>query len=133
MILVDTSAFIEFLNQTGSRHHNLIREFIEAGGGDICFTDIVISEILQGIRDDRHFKETRDSLLSFKRFSLKCPESYIEAAALYRSCRKKGLTIRRPVDCLIAQVAIENGLVLLHNDRDFEAIARATRLRLLTV
>lgn len=133
MILVDTSAFIEFLNCTGSPYDRAIQEMTDDGGGEICITGMVLTEILQGIRDERAFREVRDSLLAFRILSLTSPDSYIKAAQIYRNCRKKGFTIRRAADCLIAQVAIENNLELLHNDRDFEAIANVVRLRRFSV
>ena len=62
--------------------------------------------------------------------SLKSHDSYIKAADLYRICRVKGLTIRSTIDLLIAQTAIEHNAELIHNDRDFEAIASASSLKL---
>ena len=122
MILIDTSAFIEFLNRTGSREDNLIERLIR-DNEEIALADISLTEILQGIKDDREYHVVKTSLLTFPILSLKSPESYISAAELYRKCRKKGLTIRSTIDLLIAQIAFENGASLLHNDHDFEAIA----------
>jgi predicted nucleic acid-binding protein len=129
LILVDTSALIEYLNRTGSPYDTFIHEGVIEGGGNLCITDIVLTETLQGIKDDPVFGNAKAFLLAFYRFSLSCPYSYIEAAEIYRACRKKGLTIRRAADCLIAQVAIENDLELLHNDRDFERIAKVVKLK----
>ncbi|MCK5488248.1 MAG: PIN domain-containing protein, partial [Desulfobacterales bacterium] len=58
------------------------------------------------------------------------PELYISAAQLYRTCRKRGITIRKTVDCLIAQTAIEHGVPLLHNDKDFDRIASVSSLQI---
>ncbi|HTP65696.1 MAG TPA: PIN domain-containing protein, partial [Geobacteraceae bacterium] len=62
--------------------------------------------------------------LTFPILSLKKPESFISAAELYRKCRRKGLTVRSTIDLLIAQIALESGASLLHNDHDFAALAQ---------
>lgn len=128
MVLIDTSAFIEFLNHTGSPFDREIERLI-VNDEDVAIADIVLTEILQGIRDDKEYEEIKTSLLSFPIYSLRNNDSYITAAELYRKCRKKGITIRTTVDLLIAQIAIENDLLLLHNDNDFDSIARISSLK----
>lgn len=128
MILIDTSAFIEFLNHTGSSFDKEIADLI-GDNSDIAVADIVLTEILQGIGDDKEHAEVKKSLRSFPVYSLRGTDSYIAAAELYRKCRKKGLTIRSTVDLLIAQIAVENGLSLLHNDRDFDKIGQVSDLK----
>lgn len=130
MILIDASAFIEFLNRTGSRADLLIEQLIR-DDADIALADITLTDILQGIKSDREHREVKASLLIFPILSLKGAESCIAAAELHRKCRKKGLTIRSTVDLLIAQIALEHRATLLHNDRDFDAIAQVCDLRLL--
>jgi predicted nucleic acid-binding protein len=122
VILIDTSAFIEFLNRTGSREDLIIEKFI-ANDDEIAIPDIALTEILQGIRDDQEYIDVKRSLLTFPVLTLAGTNSYIAAAELYRKCRKKGATVRNTVDLLVAQIAIENKAALLHNDRDFTAIA----------
>jgi hypothetical protein len=122
LILIDTSAFIEFLNHTGSREDDLIEQFI-ADDDDIAIPDIALTEILQGISDEQEYAEVKESLLTFPVLSLAGINSYIAVAELYRKCRKKGATVRNTVDLLVAQIAIENRATLLHKDRDFNAIA----------
>jgi predicted nucleic acid-binding protein len=132
LILIDASAFIEFLNRSGSREDILIERLIRNEEG-IALADITLTEILQGIKDDREYREVKASLLTFPLLSLlRGAQSHIAAAELYRKCRKKGLTVRSTVDLLIAQIALEHGLVLLHKDRDFDALAQVCELRLLT-
>lgn len=128
MVLIDTSAFIEFLNHTGSPFDREIERLI-VNNEDAAIADIVLTEILQGIRADKEYNEAKKSLLSFPIYSLKNHDSYIAAAELYRKCRKKGITVRTTVDMLIAQIAIENDLLLLHNDKDFDSIARISSLK----
>lgn len=129
MVLIDTSAFIEFLNHTGSREDRLIESLL-VNDEDIGFPRLALTEILQGIREDEKHDEVRKSLLAFPAFSLKNSESYLAAAELYRACRKKGLTVRSTIDLLIARVAIEQQAELLHRDSDFDAIARVSGLKI---
>ena len=129
MILIDSSAFIEFLNRTGSACDEAVERLIRSDS-DCAIADIVLTEILQGIKNEREFRDVRDSLLTFHLLSLKSHESYIHAAELHRKCRKKGLTVRSTVDLLIAQIALDHQATLLHNDRDFEALASVSPLKL---
>jgi predicted nucleic acid-binding protein len=130
LIIIDASAFIEFLNRTGSRADTMIEQLIR-NNDDVALADITLTEILQGIRDDKEYQQVKSSLLTFPILSLKSAESYVSAAELYRKCRKKGLTVRSTVDLLIAQIAMEYQASLLHNDRDFDAIAQVCDLRIL--
>lgn len=129
MILLDTSALIEFLNRTGSRHDKAI-ETLLSNEADIAIAEITLTEVLQGIRNERDYSEVRTSLMTLPILSLKGHDSYIKAADIYRKCRTKGFTIRSTIDLLIAQTAIEHNAELLHNDRDFEAIAPVSSLKL---
>jgi predicted nucleic acid-binding protein len=129
MILFDTSALIEFLNCTGSQHDKAVETLI-SNETDIAIAEITLTEVLQGIRSERDYLEVRACLLTFPILSLNNNDSYIKAADIYRKCRAKGLTIRSTVDLLITQTAIEHNAELLHNDRDFEAIASVSSLRL---
>jgi predicted nucleic acid-binding protein len=129
MTLLDTSALIEFLNRTGSCHDKAVEALI-ANDADVAIAEITLTEVLQGIRSERDYREVRASLMALPILSPKGHDSYIKAADLYRKCRTKGLTIRSTIDLLIAQTAIENNAALLHNDRDFEAIASVSSLRI---
>lgn len=126
MVIVDTSVWIDFFNGTGSKYHLALHHLIEEGE-DIGIADIILAEILQRIKSDKDFKQTKEYLLGFPIYSTKGTNSYVEAAQVYRACRKKGLTVRRPIDCIIARIAIENNLMLFHNDRDFDTIAQAVK------
>jgi len=86
-------------------------------------------EILQGFRSDKDHAGVQDILLSYN-FVMEDPvPDAIGASNLYRSLKKKGVTIRKSLDCLIAYAAIKNGLPLLHRDRDFNIIAKHTKLK----
>ncbi|MBI5206895.1 MAG: PIN domain nuclease [Candidatus Firestonebacteria bacterium] len=129
MILIDTSVWIDFFNHPQSYFSKLLKELIEKDT-DLCLTDIILTEILQGIKDDVIFEETKKSLLAFPIFKAASLNTYIYAAAIYRICRNRGTTIRRTIDTIIASVAIENNLQIFHNDKDFNRIAQCTPLKI---
>jgi hypothetical protein len=122
LILVDTSVWIDFFKGTETLYRAVLHGLIQED--EVCLADIILAEILQGIKSDKDFKTAKNHLLEFPIYSLKDVDSYVQAAQIYRTCRKEGLTIRKLVDCLITQVAVENDLVLFHNDRDFDVISQ---------
>jgi len=132
MILVDTSVWIDFLQGRDTAHRHTLHRLIEEEE-EICLTGIVLTEILQGIKVDKEAREIKDDLLAFPVYSPSEIDTYIEAANIYRQCMKKGKTVRKTIDCLIAAIAIENGLTLFHNDRDFSSIEQCTDLKTLSV
>ena len=93
-------------------------------GYPVGLTGIVYQEVLQGVSSEREFGQVSEYLGSQTFYHVReSIESYREAARMYFECRRAGITIRSAVDCLIARVAIEHDLVLLHDDRDFEKMA----------
>ena len=86
-------------------------------------------ELLAGVRGQREHATVRARLLALPRLSVRGLTDFEAAAELYRSCRARGATVRRLIDCLIAAVAIRENASVLHNDRDFETLGRHTRLR----
>ena len=126
MILIDTSAWVEFLRDTGSPVCERVDELLE---GEFATCHPIRMEVLAGARDDRHLGELR-GLLARAVLLPTPPAHYETAAALYRTCRRQGLTVRKLIDCLIAAHAIDAGAELLHDDVDFEVLARCTALRL---
>lgn len=124
MILVDTSAWIEFLRGTGSVACERVDELI---AGEMAICDPVTMEVLAGARSEAHLADLR-RLLARATVLPTTPSHYEQAAALYRGARASGLTVRRLVDCLIAAVAIDHGVPVLHADRDFDAVARVSPL-----
>jgi hypothetical protein len=130
MILVDTSVWIDFLRAEDTPHRRVLHELI-ANEQDLCITGLILTEILQGIKDNRANRETKEYLLEYPIYDSSGIATYIEAANIYRLCMKKGKTVRKTIDCLIASVAIENDLRLLHNDSDFDHIEECTALRVM--
>lgn len=131
MILVDSSAWVEYLRATGSRAHQRLRSALE-GEGDLACTDVVVMEILAGARGDADRDWLRRLLSGLEFLAVDGPADYEQAAQLYRLCRSHGETPRKLSDCLIAAVAIRNGAELLCEDADFEAIARHVPLLLVS-
>jgi hypothetical protein len=125
MILIDTSAWIEFLRGTGSPACDAVDRLLAE---EIAICDAVRMEILAGARDDLHLRQLRGLLARATVLPTGAPD-YESAAALYRSCRRQGETVRKLVDCLIAAVAIREDVAVLHSDADFDALARHTALR----
>jgi predicted nucleic acid-binding protein len=132
MILVDTSVWVDFLRGEKSPQHETLHRLIEAEE-DIAVTEIILTEILQGIKKDKDFQTTRDYLLEFPIYRPKGIETYLEAVRIYRECRKRGKTVRKTVDCIIAAICMENDLPLLHKDNDFDLIKACTDLKALKV
>ncbi len=124
MIIVDTSAWIEFLRDTGSTVCDTVDVLL---GADLAICDAISMEVLAGARNERHLAELRGLLARATVVPVR-PEDYEEAAALYRMCRRNGETVRKLIDCLIAAVAIRSKASILHADADFTALARHTLL-----
>jgi hypothetical protein len=124
VILVDTSAWVEFLRGTGSPTCQQVETLLEE---EIATCDPVVMEVLAGARDDGHLRQLRGLLGRASMLHCESPD-FIAAADLYRQCRQRGETVRRLIDCQIAAIAIRHGVPVLHHDSDFEVLARHTEL-----
>lgn len=124
MILVDTSAWIEFLRDTGSPTCDAVDRLLD---DDLAICDPVSMEVLAGARDEHHLVQLR-GLLARATMLPTTPADYDAAAALHRTCRVRGETVRKLIDCLITAVAIKAGAEILHADGDFTVLARHTDL-----
>ena len=120
MILVDTSAWVEFLRDTGSRVCARVDKLL---AGDIAICHPIRMEVLAGARDDRHLQALR-GLLARASLLPTLLADYEDAAVLYRTCRRRGEPVRKLVDCLIAAHALRERLPILHADADFDVLAR---------
>lgn len=132
MILVDTSVWIEFFKGTNSVHQKALHEFIQ-NEEDISITEIIITEILQGIKSNHDYTEVKKYILEFPIYKPSDTQTYIIAANIYRACRNKGKTIRKTIDCIIAAICIENNLPIFHKDTDFDIISNITDLKVLKI
>ncbi|MCP9489539.1 MAG: PIN domain nuclease [Solirubrobacteraceae bacterium MAG38_C4-C5] len=128
MIVVDTSVWIDLLNGVESeravRCTGLIRD-----GAPVALTDIVLTEVLQGLRTDREAQLVASRLRAFPILRLQALEDFALAASLYRTARHQGVTVRRTLDCLIAAVCVREDVAILHGDADFDRLAGCTALR----
>jgi predicted nucleic acid-binding protein len=127
VIVVDTTVWIDFLEARGTPFDRHLTELLE-GDALIGLIDIVYCEVLQGIRDEDVFHRTRRSLLAHPILRPRGLETFEAAANLYRTARRRGVAVRRSVDCLIAATCLESGAEIYHNDRDFNALARVSDL-----
>jgi predicted nucleic acid-binding protein len=127
MILVDTSVLIDYFRGSSNSSTQRFEEVL-AGGIPFGINHYIYQEVLQGSSTEKDFKRLRE-YLSTQRFYVlnRGMVSYESAARLYFLCRKKGITIRSTIDFLIAQTAIENNLVLMHNDEDFNTMAKVIK------
>jgi predicted nucleic acid-binding protein len=132
VILVDSSAWIEFERATGSPVDRRLTAAIEADE-PLATTGLVVLDILAGAQDERHARDLRRLLARCRFLPLEEPSDHEAAAALCRACRRGGTTIRRLPDCLSAAVAVRTGAELLHQDADFDAIARHAPLAVVSV
>ncbi len=128
MTLIDTTIWIDFLNGIDTPQVKRLTELIKEG--DICISGIILTEVLQGIKDDKEFEEVRDLLIDIPIYETRGIHTYLHAAQIYRKCRKEGYTVRKTIDCVIAAIVLENDLALLHNDRDFDLIAKYVGLKI---
>lgn len=126
MYLVDTSVWLDFLRGAGTPRVAALKELLD--DEDIVgVAPIIVQEVLQGADSDARFEKWRRYFSGLCCYLSADPvASHIAAARLYRACRSAGKTPRSSNDCLIARIAIEHKLVLLHDDRDFAAIAAAS-------
>jgi len=129
VIVVDSSAWIEFFRKTESSVHLGLRRLIEDDVA-LAVTEVVVMEVLAGALSSADRASLRARLLALPVLPLRGLSGYEAAAELFRSCRRAGEQIRKMTDCLVAVPTIEAGATLLHADRDFDALARHTPLRL---
>ena len=129
MILIDSSVWIAFFNGSEGNAVSAMETLID-DEEDVYLSEYILTEVLQGFREDREYEAARRCLLRFPIARLRDTDSYLEAAQIYRLCRRQGITIRKTADCLIARTAMENDLYLLHQDSDFDRIASVCPLKI---
>jgi len=129
VLLVDTSVWIEIFRAPSRFQIGSVADLDEVV---TCLP--IIQEVLQGFREEQAFRVARDAMFALPVVESPLrPEVFEEAAQLYRSARRSGLTIRSSADCLIAVCALRHGLPVLHNDRDFTLLARISPLKELQI
>jgi predicted nucleic acid-binding protein len=126
-VIVDTSVWIDFFAGRETWQAGLLARALE-DEQPVGLTDVAYAEILQGIKDDGVLLGVERQLLALDIVGLEGLDDFRNAAQLYRAARRQGLTIRRTTDCLIATVCIREQQALLHNDVDFDHLARVSGL-----
>jgi predicted nucleic acid-binding protein len=128
-ILVDTTIWVDFFcEKRKSKQVDVLQQLIEEEH-NICICPIIYQEVLQGVRDDNAFTEIKSILQNVKMINTPIMTVADHAIDLYRGLRKKGITIRKPYDCLIASYAILEDIYLLHNDSDFMQMVNNSKLK----
>lgn len=128
MIVVDTTVWIDFFKGAETPEDLHLQQLITERRS-LALTDLIFCEILQGIREDADFEQTKRTLLLYPILRMERLATFEHAARIYRTCRRRGLTIRKTIDCLIAAVCIAEDVELFHKDADFDAIARVAPLQ----
>lgn len=129
MLVVDSGVWIDFFSGNPGPSRDTLRRLLREGEIRIVVPDLVFYEVLRGFRHEREFREARMLMEGLGVETAGGPATALEAAQHYRSLRAAGVTVRSPIDVLIATFCIENGYALLHRDRDFDAFEELRGLR----
>lgn len=129
MIVADTSVWIDYFRGVVAPHTESLDR--ELSASRIVIGDLIMAELLQGFRQEREFQIARQILENLEYRDFVGRDMAIAAAQNFRVLRKHGITVRKTIDVLIGTFCIENGCILLHNDRDFDPMERLLGLRML--
>lgn len=130
MILVDTSILIPFFRGSNREGIQKLRMILHQGL-PFGINSFIFQEVLQGAASEKEYMLLKQYLETQRFYHLKHPvESFAKAARIYMDGRKKGVTIRSTIDCVIAETALEHDLFLLHDDKDFDEITRIVPLKI---
>lgn len=128
-VLVDTSVWVDFFNGHESAEANALVRLLE-DDADVLTCGLIATEVLQGLRRGKALDSIQRHFAEMEWLTPSEPQSYFAAADLFRALRKRGLTIRSTIDCLIARLAHERGALLLTKDRDLRTIVASKLLSL---
>jgi predicted nucleic acid-binding protein len=129
VIIVDTTVWVDYLRGTQNPETEWLE--IEADRRRLGLTDLILCEVLQGVRSEQEFIQVRSELEKFALFETGGEELAIAAATNFRIIRGKGKTVRKTIDCLIATFCVMNGHALLHRDRDFDSFEQILGLNVI--
>jgi predicted nucleic acid-binding protein len=127
MVTVDTTVWIDYLAGVVNAESAWLDRALHRER--LGLTDLILSEVLQGVRDDDAFTRVRDDLMRFRIFAAGGPDLAIAAAQNYSSLRQRGFTIRKTIDCWIATFCLLSGHKLLHRDRDYNTFEKVLGLQ----
>jgi len=122
LIVVDSSVWIDFLNGRNAPHVRRLRAVL--GTDEVIVGDLMLCEVLQGVRGERAAREVEALLQRFEIVPMAGDSIAVAAARNFRSLRRRGITVRKTIDLLIGSWCVENRRPLLHNDSDFRPMAR---------
>jgi predicted nucleic acid-binding protein len=130
MYLVDTSVWVDYIKGANTPAVEFLDTLLLTPM-TVGITDLIFMEILQGAKSQAGFEKLQRYFSTQQFYRFEDPQSSFEAAALmFFNCRRRGITVRSSIDCLIAQCALENELILLHHDKDFQQLEKvAPQLR----
>jgi predicted nucleic acid-binding protein len=117
MVIVDSSVWIDAFNGELTPQTRWLQEALARGG--VGLTSLILCEVLRGFRSDRDFSQARDELLTLPIYEVIPGALALKAAENFRSLQRRGITVRKTIDCLIATFCIQEGYELLHHDNDF--------------
>jgi len=120
-VLVDTSVWVDFFNGHASPEADTLARLI-ADRVDLCTCGVIVTEFFQGIRERRTLATLEEHFREMPLLVPRDPDTYFAAAAVFRKLRRKGITVRSTIDCLVAQLAAEGDALLLAKDRDLRLI-----------
>ena len=127
MLVVDSTVWINYFNGLENPQTDYLDQIVDRT--PILVGDLILTEVWQGFRDDSDFEEARRALSKYIQVEMVNPELALQRARNYRLLRRKGITVRKTIDSLIATYCIENEHDLLHNDNDFDGYEKHLRLR----
>jgi len=127
MLVVDSTVWIDYFNGVENPHTDYLHAIVDIT--PILIGDLILVEVLQGFRDNAGFEKARRALGRYIQVEMVNPELALESARNYRMLKRKGVTVHKTVDSLIATYCIENEHDLLHNDSDFDGYEKHLGLR----
>jgi predicted nucleic acid-binding protein len=131
VVIVDSAIWVDYLRGAMTLQTDWLN--LHAGRQRLGLTDLILCEVLQGVRDDAQFAEVRRTLLHFDVLTMGGTALALNTAENYRTLRARGRTVRRAIDCLIATFCLMHDHELLHDDRDFDAFEQVLGLRVVAV
>jgi len=127
MIFLDSTVLIDYFNGKNNWQVKVLDSIL--GKELVVIGDYVLTEVLQGFRSEKEFRKAKTILLSFPCFDIGGKEIAIQSAKNYRFLRRKGITVRKTIDTMIATFCIQNKFTLLHNDRDLDPFNKFLHLK----
>ena len=128
MILVDSSVWIDYFNNSQTPQVEVLESLL--GVAPIAIGDLILAEVLQGVRNQKEYKRVRDAFDAFDHIDIAGRDIATKAALNCRLLRERGVTVRKTIDTIIATKCIEEGISLLHDDADFAPFAQYLGLKL---